>query len=137
MPEQEWWQVASDYLDGFTPARVAEMHLTTASTIIRMLESLGVRLRSYREARLLSIERGFYTESKYTPSLEEIEERAKEIREKGFWGGNGKSNHSVFHPPWDDKEYDRRGRLAIIIPFIVPVLTAPRMNGHKILSSED
>ena len=104
MPEQEWDQVVADYLSPLSLDTVARMHLSSPASIRNLLVVRGVQLRSRSEARQVYLDKNPRSSSGPLPTEEEILERAREIRELGYWGGNGKTNHRRWHPPWTPAE---------------------------------
>jgi hypothetical protein len=122
MPELEWRQIVADYRDGYPPQKIGEMHLCSYTTVRTILKLFSITIRSKREARELAISLGRCSEPGYCPTPDVIDQVTCEIRERGFWGGDGKRNNRTWHPPWSPEEYERRK----VIP--IPSYTIPEIN---------
>jgi hypothetical protein len=137
MPELEWCQIVSDYQDGHTVKQVADLHLSSPQAIYTVLKYSGIRVRSASDARNLAVQLGYIPDAKFLPTPEEIVERARQVREEGFYGGTGKMNHRTWYPPWSPTvEQMRRVSKVEFAKVCIPILEAPRMNGHKLLNGD-
>ena len=131
MPEQEWSQVAMDYLAGYTVCQVAGMHLCGSKTVLNILKAMNIQKRTASEALRLASRLGRGPRAKHVPTPEEIEQRAREIREQGF----EYEERGVRYGPWSEGDYERRSCLHAI-PFVLVEIYPHQRNGCMFLNGD-